>query len=80
MNFVSGLLFLTALVLFHQSDYLNHYNNDSDRLIVACFMRLSTEQADDTVVCFGKRGLFLKLKIMRGEFNGFFILKQIEKP
>ena len=41
----------------------------------------STEQADDTVVCFGKRGIFLKLKIMRGEFNFIlFILKQIEKP
>ena len=24
--------------------------------------------------------LVLKLKVMRGEFNGLFIIKQIEKP
>ena len=23
---------------------------------------------------------YCKLKVMRGEFNGFFIIKQIEKP
>ena len=33
-------MFLTALVLFNQSDYLNHSNKDSNRLIVACFMRV----------------------------------------
>ena len=38
MNF-DGLKFLTALVLYSQSDYLNHPNRDSDWLIVACFMR-----------------------------------------
>ena len=43
VNFVAGLLFLTALVLFHQSDYLNHYNNDSDRFIVACSMRVQSK-------------------------------------
>ena len=35
-----GLTFLTALVLYSQSDYLNHSNRDSDWLIVACFMRV----------------------------------------
>ena len=35
-----GLTFLTALVLYSQSDYLNHSNRDSDCLIVACFMRV----------------------------------------
>ena len=35
-----GLTLLTALVLYSQSDYLNHSNRDSDWLIVACFMRV----------------------------------------
>ena len=35
VNF-DGLKFLTALVLFNQSDYLNHPTKDSDWLIVAC--------------------------------------------
>ena len=39
MNF-DGLTFFTALVLYSQSDYLNHSNRDSDWLIVACFMRV----------------------------------------
>ena len=38
VNF-DGFTFLTALVLFNQSDYLNHSNKDSDWLIVACFLR-----------------------------------------
>ena len=41
MNF-DGLTFLTALVLYSQSDYLNHSNRDSDWLIVACFMRVQS--------------------------------------
>ena len=39
VNF-DGLSFLTALVLFNQSDYLNHSNKDSDKLIVAYLMRV----------------------------------------
>ena len=39
MNF-DGLTFLTALVMYSQSDYLNYYNNDYDWPIVACFMRV----------------------------------------
>ena len=39
VNF-DGLSFLTALVLLNQSDYLNHSNKDSDKLIVACLMRV----------------------------------------
>ena len=39
VNF-DGLTFLTALVLYSQSDYLNHSNRDSDWLVVACFMRV----------------------------------------
>ena len=39
VNF-DGLTFLTALVLYSQSDYLNHSNRDSDWLILACFMRV----------------------------------------
>ena len=39
VNF-DGLTFLTALVLYSQSDYLNHSNGDSDWLIVAFFMRV----------------------------------------
>ena len=37
MNFDS-LILLTALVVVNQSDCLNHSKNDSDWLIVACFM------------------------------------------
>ena len=33
MNF-DGLTFLTALVLYSQSDYLNHSNRDSDDTVV----------------------------------------------
>ena len=39
VNF-DGLTLLTALVLYSQSDYLNHSNRDSDWLVVACFMRV----------------------------------------
>ena len=39
VNF-DGLTFLTALVLYSQSDYLNHSNRDSDWLIVTCLMRV----------------------------------------
>ena len=39
VNF-DGLTFLTALVSFNQSDYLKHFNKDSDCLSVACFMRV----------------------------------------
>ena len=37
-----GLTLLKALVLYSQSDYLNHSNRDSDWLIVACFMRVES--------------------------------------
>ena len=39
MNF-DVLTFLTASVLYSQSDYLDHSNRDSDWLIEACFMRV----------------------------------------
>ena len=39
VNF-DGLTFLTALVSFNQSDYLKHFNKDSDCLSVACFIRV----------------------------------------
>ena len=39
VNF-DGVSFLTALVLFNLSDYLNHSKKDSDKLIVACLMRV----------------------------------------
>ena len=39
----------------------------------------SIEHADDTVVRF-KIKVCLKLKVIHGEFNGFFVMKQIEKP
>ena len=54
MNF-DGLTFLTALVLYSQSDYLNYSNRDSDWLIGACFMM---KHADDTVVRFGNKVCF----------------------
>ena len=38
VNF-DGLKFFTALVLFNQSDYMNFSKEDSDRLIVGCFIR-----------------------------------------
>ena len=39
LNF-DDLTFLTALVLYSQSDYVNHSYKDSDWLIVAYFMRV----------------------------------------
>ena len=39
VNF-DGLTFLTALVLYSQLDYLNHFNRNSDWFIAACFMRV----------------------------------------
>ena len=39
LNF-DGLVFLTPVDLYSQSDYLDHSNKDSDWLIVACFMRV----------------------------------------
>ena len=41
LNF-DGLTFLTALVLYSQSDYLNHSNRDFNWLIVACFIRVKS--------------------------------------
>ena len=41
MNF-DGLTFLTALVLFNRSDYLDYSNKDSDQLIVTCLMRVQS--------------------------------------
>ena len=38
------------------------------------------DHTDDTVVRFWNKFFFRKLKLMLGEFNGFFITKQIEKP
>ena len=69
---------LTVLVLYSQLDYLNHSNRDSDWLIVACFMRVESML---TTLLFALEIKFvLKLKVMLEEFNGFFIIKQIEKP
>ena len=72
------LTFLTALVLFNNSDYLNHSNGDSNWLTVACFM--SIEHANDTAIRFENKVFFIKLKVMLREFNGIFSIKQIEKP
>ena len=41
MNF-DGLTFLTALVQYSQSDYLNYYNKNYDWPIVACFFRVES--------------------------------------
>ena len=72
VNF-DGLTFLTALVLYSQSDYLNYSNGDSDWLFVALYER--KEHADDTAVRSGNKVCFENLKVKRGEFNGFFIIK-----
>ena len=51
---------------------------DSDWLIVVCFM---TVKSMLTTLFFALEIKFiLKLKVMRKEFNGFFIIKQVEKP
>ena len=47
MNF-DGLTFLTALVFYSQSDYLNHSNRNSDWLYCSVLYE-SVEHADDTV-------------------------------
>ena len=38
--YIAGLRFLTALVFYSQSDYLNHSHRDIDWLIVTCFMKV----------------------------------------
>ena len=53
MNF-DGLTLLTGLVLYSQSDYLNHSNRDSDWPIFSVLYE-SIEHADDTVVRFGNK-------------------------
>ena len=69
MNF-DGLTFLTALVSFNQSDYLKHFNKDSDCLSVACFMRVwNMLTSDDAVVRFGDKFLFKNSKVMRGNLK-----------
>ena len=60
VNF-DGLTFLTALVVYSQSDYLNYYSKDSDRLIVECFYE-SIEHAEDTVIRFGIKMYFKNWK------------------
>ena len=73
MNF-DGLTFMKALAFFNQSDHLKHSNKDSDWLIVACFMRVYSML---TTLLFALEIKFvLKLKVMRGEFNEFFIIKK----
>ena len=47
MNF-NGLTFLTALVLYSQSDYLNHSNRNSGWLYWSVLYE-SVKHADDTV-------------------------------
>ena len=77
VNF-DGWTFLAALVLYIQSDYLNHSNRDSDWLIVACFMR-EYRACWRRCCSLYKKSLFWKFKVMFGEFKGFFIIiKQIE--
>ena len=44
-----ALTCLTAVVLFNQSNHLNHSNKDCDWLILACFMRVQMH-ADATSV------------------------------
>ena len=38
--YIAGFRFLTALVFYSQSDYLNHSHRDIDWLIVTCFMKV----------------------------------------
>ena len=40
--YIAGLRFLTALVFYSQSDYLNHSHRDIDWLIVTCFMKVKS--------------------------------------
>ena len=68
----NSLTFLTAVVLFNQLDYLNHFIKDSDWLIVVCFTRIKSTL---TTLLFT---LKIKFVLKIGELNGFFIIKQIE--
>ena len=74
-----SLTFLTALVLFNNSDYLNHSNGDSNWLTVACFMRVQS-MLTTLLSALKTKFFFIKLKVMLREFNGIFSIKQIEKP
>ena len=56
-----ALTCLTAVVLFNQSNHLNHSNKDCDRLISACFMRVqmhadATSVRLENKVCFENNG------------------------
>ena len=73
MNF-DGLSFLTALVSFNQSDYLNHSNKDPDELIVACLMRVWSMLT--TLLFALEIKLVLKIDSNAWEFKGLFIMKQ----
>ena len=73
----NSLTFLTAVVLFNQLDYLNHFIKDSDWLIVVWFTRVKST----LTMVYGTTLLFtLKIKFVLkiGELNEFFIIKQIE--
>ena len=77
VNF-DGLTLLTTLVLYSQSYYLNH----SNRILIGLLQRTLWAYRARWPHCCSllKESLFWKLKVMRREFNGFFIIKQIEKP
>ena len=76
MNF-DNWTFLTALVLFNQSDYLKQSNKDFDWVIVACFLRVWSML---TTLLFALEKTFvLKIESNAWGIYGFYIIKQIEK-
>ena len=74
MNF-DNWTFLTALVLFNQSD--EQSNKDFDWVIVACFLRVWSML---TTLLFALEKTFvLKIESNAWAIYGFYIIKQIEK-
>ena len=64
VNFDS-LKFLTALVLFNQSDHLNHSNKDSSWLIVTCFIIEIKKRAECIVELYKHTGIFKNSREVR---------------
>ena len=65
VNF-DGLKFLTALVLFNQSDHFNHSNKDSGWLIVTCFI-IEIKNAPSASLSYISTREFLRIREKCGE-------------
>lgn len=73
-----GLVFLTALVLSNQLDYMSHFNKDSDWLSCSVLCE-SMEHADETVGRLGNK-VSLKIESIAWGIKRILYYKTKEKP